>query len=1531
MATIDDVATNEQIQAIADGIRRVTRTNTQMTIPEMPGRLLQIRVIEVQKLSVTLTGSVNLGEYDTDLSHLFIAVPETSADAQKLSDAEPELKLDYTNGELTMTCNVATEEEISILVADCLLAGDSDSYGFLISSGGATAGAKPYDSTKAYKAGEPFFYDGKYQVTAVAHDAEQYTAAHNTILATSVDIASVTQGLSTHTSDKNNPHEVTAAQVGAYTTGQVDAKEAALNDAIALKEDKSNKVTSFDAQSTDTQYPSAKSVYAKAKDLGDSITDVDHKADANASDIDALEGTVAGKAAASDLAAHEADKANPHETTAAQVGAYTKSEADALLAAKENASNKSQVLNENSTHAQYPTSKTVYDRFKTDEETLSQHGTQLAGLGTAATRNTGTTSGTIPVLDSQGKLPQTVIPSAFLVTTYVVDTLQQMTQLPASQGNICVVNDESQTYILQHEPASVLANWVELKSPTDAVSSVNGQVGVVVLASTDLDDATTLWNAINGKVAQSVYDLFAASVNAHMSNTNNPHSVTKAQVGLSNVDNTSDENKPVSTAQQLALDAKVDKEHKTGSDVYYKVLSDNNFADADKQNLDANTAARHTHSNKAILDGTTASYTTAEKTKLGGIEEGAQANTVDSVNGKTGDVVLDYEDVGADAAGSAESLVGAHELDADAHKALFDALDEAKVDKETGKGLSTNDFDDTYKGNVDANTTARHTHSNKSILDQIEEAFTTALKTKLDGIAAGAEVNVQSDWNQSNSAADDYIKNKPSIPAKVSDLTNDLDFRTGAQVTSTAQSEAASAVSTHNSSGSAHSDIREAVSAATTLAQEAKAIAQGRVRAVSKDTLHTAVNYVAGLQVSQLGAGDTVFILETDVPDLWVYEADTTYVQYTWVDNDTFKAALDQYGYVQVGYYKLAMMESQKVDLTNYVQTSLKINGHALTGDVTLTASDVGADASGTAASAVSTHNSANDAHSILFANKVDKAYKTGSSTVYKVLSDNNFSDTDKSNLDSNTAARHSHSNKALLDTYTQTETNLADAVTKKHSHSNLADLENVVLFTAQSLSSAQQEQVRTNIGAGTSNFSGSYNDLTDKPTIPTDTNQKVKAGTTTFGDDDVVEFEAGTGIVLTPDAQNKKITVATDKVIPTTTDSVTSGSTAALTSGGAYTALSAKVDGFTKSISTSGGTPQADKFITVDYTTTGSEKGVLIKLSMVSGHGNGSSYAFLQDVILSVNYLGGVSAKVYKYYGADATYDSTAHQFGDIFYTIDTTNKIVQFYVLLGQYATLKMTPYSRLNSSNGGTITQHTGSAVQYSSGTKNWGTTGDLGVLKNGSTRPTFNGSGLAFYSEIPDISTKANDSAVVHNTTDETVAGKKTFTGQMTISADLYVNGNIYNQGTSYETHSEHLYVKDQVIWLRDQGSGAMSNYAGVIANLYDGTNSGGIIFDSNGIARVGDIAQDASGNILKGDTQAVATRQDSPSSYGVAYWNASLLRFDTLAPGTAGKALVSAGTSSAPTWTELVTLNTAQTISGAKTFTGTVIVPDVTIS
>ena len=38
-----------------------------------------------------------------------------------------------------------------------------------------------------------------------------------------------------------------------------------------------------------------------------------------------------------------------------------------------------------------------------------------------------------------------------------------------------------------------------------------------------------------------------------------------------------------------------------------------------------------------------------------------------------------------------------------------------------------------------------------------------AILTKVDGIETGANVNVQVDWNQTTTTADDYIKNKPTL------------------------------------------------------------------------------------------------------------------------------------------------------------------------------------------------------------------------------------------------------------------------------------------------------------------------------------------------------------------------------------------------------------------------------------------------------------------------------------------------------------------------------------------------------------------------------------------------------------------------------------------------------------------------------------------------------------------------------------------------------------------------------------------------
>ena len=98
--------------------------------------------------------------------------------------------------------------------------------------------------------------------------------------------------------------------------------------------------------------------------------------------------------------------------------------------------------------------------------------------------------------------------------------------------------------------------------------------------------------------------------------------------------------------------------------------------------------------------------------------------------------------------------------------------------------------------------------------------------------------------------------------------------------------------------------------------------------------------------------------------------------------------------------------------------------------------------------------------------------------TIYVDANDGNkikfkISDTYKSQIDANTTNRHSHSNKTLLDTYTQTEANLKDAVSKKHSHSNSSVLDTTTASfttakdTALSQATADinilKEQVKTN------------------------------------------------------------------------------------------------------------------------------------------------------------------------------------------------------------------------------------------------------------------------------------------------------------------------------------------------------------------------------------------------------------------------------------------------------------------------------------
>jgi hypothetical protein len=88
----------------------------------------------------------------------------------------------------------------------------------------------------------------------------------------------------------------------------------------------------------------------------------------------------------------------------------------------------------------------------------------------------------IASLDAGGKVPASELPDIAISDTSVVASEAAMLALTAEVGDIAVRTDVNKTFILKTAGASILANWQELLTPTDAVTSVDGQTGVVDLS-----------------------------------------------------------------------------------------------------------------------------------------------------------------------------------------------------------------------------------------------------------------------------------------------------------------------------------------------------------------------------------------------------------------------------------------------------------------------------------------------------------------------------------------------------------------------------------------------------------------------------------------------------------------------------------------------------------------------------------------------------------------------------------------------------------------------------------------------------------------------------------------------------------------------------------------------------------------------------------------------------------------------------------------------------------------------------------------
>ena len=102
----------------------------------------------------------------------------------------------------------------------------------------------------------------------------------------------------------------------------------------------------------------------------------------------------------------------------------------------------------------------------------------------------------------------------------------------------------------------------------------------------------------------------------------------------------------------------------------------------------------------------------------------------------------------------------------------------------------------------------------------------------------------------------------------------------------------------------------------------------------------------------------------------------------------------------------------------------------------------------------------------------------------------------------------------------------------------------------------------------------------------------------------------------------------------------------------------------------------------------------------------------------------------------------------------------------------------------------------------------------------------------------------------------------------ITGDLTVGGNLVVNGKMTTVESENIAVKDKLIEVASGNTAKLAAPAGLVVPKYDGTNSGALVFDGDGIAYVGDVVLNAKGDIdvAQSDLAALAVKKDIPTNY-----------------------------------------------------------------
>lgn len=104
---------------------------------------------------------------------------------------------------------------------------------------------------------------------------------------------------------------------------------------------------------------------------------------------------------------------------------------------------------------------------------------------------------------------------------------------------------------------------------------------------------------------------------------------------------------------------------------------------------------------------------------------------------------------------------------------------------------------------------------------------------------------------------------------------------------------------------------------------------KGADQALAYENYAEMVSVFNSADKTKFSVGQTVFIGTLTVPDLWVYKVESTSEPHSYVSDDLIKTILSVDGSIKIGYYVLAPLETNTVDITNVVtiDTEQKITG----------------------------------------------------------------------------------------------------------------------------------------------------------------------------------------------------------------------------------------------------------------------------------------------------------------------------------------------------------------------------------------------------------------------------------------------------------------------------------------------------------------------------------------------------------------------------------------------------------------------------